>query len=60
MMNVFKKTGKTITHFWASEQLFEGPNPKADSCHIDMMWPLWNLLDVTPKGRGKFYPELSY
>jgi predicted dithiol-disulfide oxidoreductase (DUF899 family) len=60
MMNVFTKKGKTVTHFWGSEQLFNGPDPKADSCHIDMIWPLWNLLDMTPNGRGKFYPEIAY
>jgi predicted dithiol-disulfide oxidoreductase (DUF899 family) len=28
---------------------------------VDMIWPLWNLLDVTPAGRGKdWYPRLSY
>jgi predicted dithiol-disulfide oxidoreductase (DUF899 family) len=26
-----------------------------------MMWPLWNLLDLTPDGRGAdWYPRLSY
>jgi predicted dithiol-disulfide oxidoreductase (DUF899 family) len=60
MMNVFKKKGRTITHFWGTEQLFVSPDPKADSCHLDLMWPLWNVLDVTPSGRGKFYPEISY
>jgi len=26
-----------------------------------MMWPLWNLLDLTPEGRGMgWYPRLNY
>jgi len=25
------------------------------------MWPLWNLLDLTPKGRGAdWLPDFSY
>ena len=29
--------------------------------HVDPIWPLWNLLDFTPEGRGKnWYPKLSY
>jgi hypothetical protein len=26
-----------------------------------MIWPLWNLFDLTPEGRGtSWYPKLSY
>jgi len=26
-----------------------------------MLWPLWNILDLTPEGRGAgWYPELFY
>jgi predicted dithiol-disulfide oxidoreductase (DUF899 family) len=25
-----------------------------------MIWPLWNILDLTPEGRGAFQPKLSY
>jgi predicted dithiol-disulfide oxidoreductase (DUF899 family) len=29
--------------------------------HVDMVWPLWNLLDYTPSGRGgKWNPKLTY
>lgn len=32
-----------------------------DPRHIDMFWPLWNVLDVTPDGRGTgWYPSLTY
>src|SRR3989442_15172614 len=31
------------------------------SPHVDLIWPLWNLLDFTPEGRGAdWYPKLSY
>ncbi len=29
--------------------------------HIDVIWPLWNLLDMTPEGRGKYgVPKQNY
>jgi predicted dithiol-disulfide oxidoreductase (DUF899 family) len=31
-----------------------------DPRHIGMIWPLWNLLDLTPEGRGSDWrPTLS-
>ena len=27
---------------------------------IDELIPVWNLLDLTPQGRGKFYASLDY
>jgi predicted dithiol-disulfide oxidoreductase (DUF899 family) len=26
----------------------------------DLVDPLWGLLDMTPEGRGNFFPSLSY
>jgi predicted dithiol-disulfide oxidoreductase (DUF899 family) len=26
----------------------------------DFANPLWGLLDITPEGRGDFFPKLSY
>lgn len=60
MMNVFVRRNGTIHHFWGSEARFI-PQPGRDPRHVDMMWPLWNVLDLTPEGRGKdWYPALSY
>lgn len=58
MMNVFQKSADGIHHFWASEGFFA----KVDGHprHVDLMWPLWNVLDLTPEGRGDFMPALSY
>lgn len=29
--------------------------------HVDMAWPLWNILDYTPEGRGEhWYPKVKY
>lgn len=27
---------------------------------IDLLSPVWNVLDLTPRGRGDWYPELTY
>lgn len=51
VMNVFKKTSHGIFHFWASE-LLSRLLPSGHPRHVDMVWPLWNLLDMTPQGRG--------
>lgn len=41
-LNVFKKADGSIFHFWGSE---------IPSNDIDMVWPYWNLMDLTPEGR---------
>lgn len=62
MMNVFVKRDGKVHHFWGSEMLYADERTKeTDSRHIDMMWPLWNVLDLTPGGRGAtWYPKLRY
>ncbi len=52
VMNVFRKTADGIFHCWASE-LLSRPLPNGHPRHADMFWPLWNLLDMTPQGRGE-------
>lgn len=58
--NVFVKEGNIIHHFWGSEMsyapMIEGGNMR----HLDLIWPVWNVLDMTPQGRGQWYPKLSY
>ncbi|HKV96213.1 MAG TPA: DUF899 family protein [Gammaproteobacteria bacterium] len=60
-LNVFRKRGNAIHHFWNSELMF-APSDKGQSPrHVDFIWPLWNLLDATPEGRGTdWHPKLSY
>jgi predicted dithiol-disulfide oxidoreductase (DUF899 family) len=60
MLNVFRKSPDGIRHAWASELLLAPPEPGQDPRHADMFWPLWNLLDVSPEGRGDFRPSLTY
>ena len=56
MMNVFRKQDGVIRHYWASEML------RADLVghprHMDLAWPIWNILDMTPEGRGDFFPNV--
>jgi predicted dithiol-disulfide oxidoreductase (DUF899 family) len=30
--------------------------------HVDFMWPMWSIFDLTPEGRGKSWrgPRLDY
>jgi len=59
MMNVFKETPNGIRHFWGSEGFFAPLDGQPR--HIDALWPLWNMLDLTPEGRGEdWYPALNY
>ncbi len=61
MLNVFRRDGETIRHFWRSELLFAPPDPGQDPRHSDTIDALWNLFDFTAEGRGSdWYPELSY
>jgi predicted dithiol-disulfide oxidoreductase (DUF899 family) len=60
MLNVFKREGNTIRHFWGSEILYAPTEPDQDYRHNDLLDPLWNLLDTTPEGRGDFQPKVTY
>ena len=60
MLNVFRREGDTIRHFWGSELLYVPPEPGQQYRHNDLLDPLWNMLDVAPKGRGDFEPKLEY
>jgi len=60
-LNIFARRDGKIHHFWCSEMVMTPPDPGQNQRHIDMIWPLWNLLDCTPEGRSKdWLPSLSY
>ena len=62
ILNVFRREGDEIRHFWGSE-LMRGPSePDQDPRHLDLVWPIWNVLDLTPEGRRPDFdfPALSY
>jgi predicted dithiol-disulfide oxidoreductase (DUF899 family) len=59
--NVFVRRGGKVRHFYATELLYAPSEAGQDGRHVDMFWPLWNLLDLTPEGRGTdWYPRLAY
>jgi len=60
ILNVFRRDGGAIRHFWGSELLYVPPEPGQEYRHNDLLDPLWNMLDVTPEGRGEFNPKLEY
>ena len=61
MLNVFVKRGDAIHHFYGTELLYAPVEQGQDARHVDLVWPLWNLFDLTPEGRGKqWYPKLRY
>lgn len=59
-LNVFTKTPDGIFHSYHTEAMFAKAEEGQDPRHVDMLWPLWNVLDLTPEGRGTWYPSLSY
>jgi len=61
MLNVFVRRGGKIHHFYGTEMLYAPAKKGQNSRHVDTIWPLWNLLDFTPEGRGTdWYPKLQY
>ena len=44
-------TVTVVIHDWA---------PDIQERGIDELNPIWNMLDLTPQGRGTFYASLDY
>ena len=61
MANIFVRNDGEIRHFWGTEMSFANPIKGGNMRHLDPAWAMWNVLDMTPGGRGEqFYPSLSY
>lgn len=61
ILHVFARRPGGIHHFWSTELNLLPPEKGENHRHIDMMWPLWNVLDTTPEGRGQdWFPKLHY
>lgn len=60
-ITIFTKDGDSaIRHFYSVEAHLV-PTEGRDPRHLDLFWPLWQLLDLTPEGRGRnWYPRYSY
>ncbi len=55
-ISVFRLQDGKPVHFYTagaqmSEELWRG---------VDLLTPVWNMLDLTPEGRGDWFPSLSY
>ena len=60
-LNVFVRRGGKIHHVYNTELQFVPRGKGQDARHVDPIWPLWNLFDLTPEGRGAdWYPKLAY
>ena len=59
-LDVWVKQDGKVRHFWAAE-LGGTADPDQDPRGAPDPTPLWNLLDLTPGGRGTdWYPKLAY
>jgi predicted dithiol-disulfide oxidoreductase (DUF899 family) len=52
-----KESDGTLRHFYSGHPWLD---PEVKERGIDEMSPIWNVLDLTPQGRGKFYTSLDY
>jgi predicted dithiol-disulfide oxidoreductase (DUF899 family) len=58
---VFVRREGRIHHSWSSELCFAPTDPGMHPRHVDFMWPLWSVFDLTPEGRGTdWLPLLEY
>ncbi len=62
ILNVFMRDGEEIRHSWATELMFAPREDGIEARHVDLIWPIWNVLDMTPQGRGGegSFPSLEY
>lgn len=59
-LDVWKKVGSKVHHFWAGESS-DTADPGEDAHGAPDPTPLWTILDLTPGGRGTdWYPKLQY
>ena len=59
-LNVFVRRNGRIHHFYSTELLYAPKEKGQDFRHVDLIWPLWNVFDYTPDGRGDWNPRLAY
>ncbi len=58
MISVFtKESDGTLRHFYSAHPWLA---PDIRERGIDLLSPIWNLLDLTPQGRGDWYAGLDY
>ena len=52
-----RETDGTLRHFYSGHPWL---GPDIQERGIDELTPIWNLMDLTPQGRGTFYTSLDY
>ena len=62
LLNVFVRDGDRLRHSWATELMIAPRDEGEDPRHVDSIWPIWSVLDMTPEGRGTVsdFPKLHY
>jgi predicted dithiol-disulfide oxidoreductase (DUF899 family) len=62
ILNVFVRDGEELRHSWGTELMFAPREEGEDPRHVDSIWPIWSVLDMTPQGRGgeSSFPGLNY
>ena len=62
VLNVFTRDGDGFRHRWAAELMFAPRDEGEEPRHVDPIWPIWNVLDMTPGGRGSDpdFPAMHY
>ena len=58
---VYRREGNRVRLFWSSAMKLEMADPGQDPRDAPDIASLWNILDLTPEGRGTdWYPKLEY
>lgn len=57
-LSVFTKAADgTVRHFYTVHPRMA---PEIKERGLDLLSPVWNLMDLTPQGRGDWYASLAY
>ena len=60
-LNVFARKDGVTRHTFATELAFAPRDPGQHPRHVDSIWPVWNIFDLAPEGRGTdWFPSLNY
>ena len=56
------RDGTDIRQARATELMFAPRDEGEDPRHVDSIWPIWNVLDMTPGGRtgDESFPRIDY
>jgi predicted dithiol-disulfide oxidoreductase (DUF899 family) len=52
-----RESDGTLRHFYSAHPRMASDIPERG---IDLLTPIWNILDLTPQGRGGWYAKLEY